>query len=112
MESKSRLKVYFFILFLGYGCLNPYLSLFYTTSLNLTAAHVGILSAVLPIMTFLLTPPWTMLADGKGWHRSILSVNVLLAAGIPMALCLLDRVEGGSGKYRNLHYRRCALGAH
>lgn len=72
------LWVLYFGYFMALGGLSPYIGLYFERS-GLSGVQIGVLSALILVVTSLTTIPWGALADRYRLHRLILSVAFLLA---------------------------------
>lgn len=79
MKRLIQPKIYFSLGFLACGCIMPFLSMYYR-SLGIGSTEIGVLTAVLPITTFLMAPTWTYLADRYESHKLILAFTSLTSA--------------------------------
>ena len=68
-----------FLMFAGYATVGPFFVLFYQ-SLGFSGTQIGVLTGIAPLVTFLIVPLWTRLADKTHRHRLLMSVA--LAGGI------------------------------
>lgn len=71
----------YFWFYAGVGAFIPFNALYYR-SLGFSGLELGILTSLPAIATALLGPMWGILADTFGWHRQIMRLVLLLAAGI------------------------------
>lgn len=60
-----------FFLFTTFGASQPFLPIFYR-NIGLTDSRIGILGALNPAMTFLVSPLWGAFADRTGWYKGIM----------------------------------------
>lgn len=86
VPERLRLSSVYFLTFLAFSAIVPYLALYYA-SLNLSGAEIGILLGVGPLLSLLATPFWTGIADARNLHRPILVggaiATIILYALIP-----------------------------
>jgi PPP family 3-phenylpropionic acid transporter len=73
------------LLYASGACLFPYFVLFYQ-SLGFSGAQIGVLTGLTPLVTLVAAPLWTNLADSTGRHRLLMSVLILVIAGIAFTL--------------------------
>jgi MFS family permease len=73
------------LLYASGACLFPYFVLFYQ-SLGFSGAQIGLLTGLTPLVTLVAAPLWTNLADSTGRHRLLMSVLILVIAGIALTL--------------------------
>lgn len=74
--SYLRPKTVYFFYYAALACLYPFMTLYYQER-GMTATQIGILSGVVPLVTWLSAPLWGGLADARNRHRAVL----LLAVG-------------------------------
>lgn len=82
----------FFIFFVGYGALLPFLPVYYQ-QIGLTPSQIAILQSLAPLLVFLSQPIFGPWADRIG-NRGRLLASVLLATGLMGAFILLPRSFG------------------
>ena len=70
-----RAKLLYFLYYAAMASLLPFLVLFYA-QLELTGRQIGVLSALLPVMTLLGVPLWSAAADAFGRYREIILLSV------------------------------------
>eukprot|EP01112_Ceratiomyxa_fruticulosa_P013897 TRINITY_DN393_c0_g2_i1.p1 TRINITY_DN393_c0_g2~~TRINITY_DN393_c0_g2_i1.p1 ORF type:complete len:505 (+),score=70.00 TRINITY_DN393_c0_g2_i1:251-1765(+) len=68
-------KGLFFFYLAGFGCFVPYANLFYR-SRGMDSEQIGVLTAIVPLITFFVTPIWTMIADKTRKHKTILIATI------------------------------------
>ena len=61
-------KAWYFVSFAGYACMTPYLPLFYE-KWGLTTSEIGLVNALRPLVSFVATPVWGVVADYTGKHN-------------------------------------------
>lgn len=71
LPERFRLSAVYFVTFLAFSAVVPYLALYYS-SLNLSGAQMGTLLGVGPLLSLLATPFWTGIADARNLHRPVL----------------------------------------
>lgn len=79
----------FFIFFVGYGALLPFLPVYYQ-QIGLPPGQIALLQSLSPLLVFLSQPIFGPLADRMG-NRGRLLAGVLLATGLMGALLMLPR---------------------
>lgn len=65
------------LLFYGtLGSVMPYIPLYYR-SIGISDSQIGILGAITPAVTFLVSPLWGAFADQTGWHKNIMLLTFI-----------------------------------
>lgn len=82
-----NLKLLFFFYYASVSCINPFLSVYYN-SLGMSSETIGILSALSPFITLIVTPMWGVLADRSGAKIDVLLVAVTSATVLRTCLIL------------------------
>lgn len=80
-------KAIYFIYFASLACLMPFLTLYYQ-GLGLSGRQIGLLTAVVPLLTLISSPLWGGIADATRRYRLILLIAI---AGTEVAIFLLSR---------------------
>lgn len=75
----------FFFYYAAAAALIPFLILYYE-SLGLSASHIGLLTAITPVMTLFVAPLWGGLADATHQHRNLLRLAIVGALLAVLAL--------------------------
>lgn len=70
-----RPKLLYFLYYAAMASLLPFLVLYYA-QLGFTGRQIGVLSALLPVMTLLGVPLWSAAADASGRYRAIILLSV------------------------------------
>ncbi len=90
MEPSARqllpVRLTFLTFYMSLGSLLPYLPVYYH-SLGLSGTWIGILGAVNPMTTFLISPLWGAFADKTGLHKQILLCT--FAASVVMRVSMI-----------------------
>nr|WP_285841481.1 MFS transporter [Exiguobacterium sp. MER 193] len=86
MDSQKRLfQSVYVAIFFAQGALIPYMTLYFSqTKFGLTPSQVGIIVAILPILSIGVQPLWGMLTDRTGRVRAWLILAMLSAALISL----------------------------
>lgn len=84
-NSRLHTSVLLFFAYAAFGGINAFLNLFYRQQ-GMNLVQVGILTAVSPAMTVMVSPLWAAVADRFNLHRYILPLAMLLS--LPFALLL------------------------
>ncbi len=91
-------KLLYFFYYAAMATLLPFLVLYYA-QLELSGRQIGVLSALLPLMTLLGVPLWSAAADSSGRYRSLILLTVggsliltLVTASVTMYVGLLASV--------------------
>ena len=91
-----RPKAVYFFYYAALACLAPFMSLYYQEQ-GMSGAQIGILSGLIPLITWFSSPFWSGIADARQRHRGVLllvivglwlSVVVLFFAGTFPALLI------------------------
>ena len=80
-----RPKLLYFLYYAATASLLPFLVLYYA-QLGFSGRQIGVLSALLPVMTLLGVPLWSAAADASGRYRTV----ILLSAQAALVLTLLS----------------------
>ena len=73
--STARPKAFYFFYYAAIACLVPFMSLYYQES-GLTATQIGILSGIIPLITWFSSPFWGGIADARQRHRTVLLLTI------------------------------------
>jgi len=84
-NTRLHTSALLFFAYAAFGGINAFLNLFYRQQ-GMDLVQVGILAAVPPAMTVVVSPLWAAVADRFNLHRYILSLTMLFS--IPFALLL------------------------
>jgi MFS transporter, PPP family, 3-phenylpropionic acid transporter len=84
-----KLKAFYFIEFLSFGILGPYL-LLYLTQKGFTGTQVGLLLGTVPILTVFLQPIWSTLSDILHKRRLLLTIACL---GVSVSMIGLGQAD-------------------
>jgi PPP family 3-phenylpropionic acid transporter len=84
-RTASRLKTFYLFYFAAGGALIPFLNL-YLARVGLSGTEIGIVSGVIPIVTILAVPLWSVIGDLTRLHTRILYVT--LGASIPFVVAI------------------------
>ncbi len=77
------------LLFASAASVLPFLVLYYQ-ELGFTGAQIGLITGITPLVTFLIAPLWSGIADATGRHRLIMSVAILGGAAALVVYPFLD----------------------
>lgn len=69
--------LFYIVMFAGVAFFSPFLVLYYQ-SLGFSAAQIGLLTGVTPLVTLVSAPLWTGLADTTQRHRLLMTLTLLL----------------------------------
>jgi len=89
--TSSLMKVNFLMLmfYSTLGSAMPYIPLYYR-KIGISDNVIGLLGAITPMVTFLVSPLWGALADSTGWHKQIMLStfvgSVLVRCGLAMKM--------------------------
>ena len=86
MQKPSILKfwfpAYYFIFFVGFASLTPFMALYYQQR-GLSGSQIGLLAAIVPLVSLVAGPLWSGFADATRRHKSIFlftTVGVVVAS--------------------------------
>lgn len=83
--STTRPKAIYFLYYAALACLVPFMSLYYR-ELGMTGAQIGVLSGIIPLVTWGSSPLWGGIADARGRHRAVLLLTI---AGVWVSVVVL-----------------------
>ena len=78
-------SIYYFLYYAALSFLYPYLALFYQGQ-GLTGAQIGVLAAILPLISFFGAPLWTGTADVLHRHKIAAVIAILGVAAMALIL--------------------------
>lgn len=85
------------LFYLGYwgivGVYAPFINVYFLR-LGLSGREIGLLSSLLPLVTLLIAPPLSALADTRGWRVRVLALSVAGLAGCLLLLGLPRNFAG------------------
>lgn len=84
ISTLNRFRLIFALQFAGIGIFFPY-AVLYLTSIGLSGPQVGLLLALLPLLSFLIQPVWGLVTDVYHVHRQAL---VIACFGVVVSLIL------------------------
>ncbi len=82
-----KLRSFYFVQFLSFGILGPYLAL-YLTQKGFTGTQIGLLLGMVPLLTVLIQPVWSTLSDILHKRRLLLIIACLGVSGAMIGLGL------------------------
>ena len=88
-----RPKLLYFLYYAAMASLLPFLVLYYE-HLGLSGGQIGVLSALLPVMTLVAVPLWSAIADLSGRHRGFLLLSVGGTLGFTLTTSLATTYTG------------------
>ncbi len=97
-----RLSTFWFLYLGGFGIFFPYFSLYLREALGLSGVQIGVVLAMIPLMTLIAQPLWGHLADRTGSRPVVLAV---LATAAAIAYLVL----GGAGRFSTAWLGTAAL---
>lgn len=83
----ARGTLFYFGFFGAMAAYTPFLGVFFIQR-GLSGSEIGVLSAIGPLMAFLLTPALTALADRRGWRVRLLCLSLAGQAALLLVLPL------------------------
>lgn len=83
--STARPKAVYFFYYAGLASLAPFMSLYYLER-GMTGAQIGVLSGMIPLVTWLSAPFWGGIADARSRHRAVLLLTIAGLWAAVMAL--------------------------
>lgn len=81
-STSTRFRLFFALQYFGVGTFFPYAAL-YLSSIGLSGSQIGLLLAVVPLVSFMVQPLWGLLSDVYHLHRRAL---VLACFGVTLAI--------------------------
>ena len=81
-------KLHYFTFFAGWGCLLPYLTLYYRY-VGLSARQNGVVQSVRPFVNFLATPLWGVVGERFGEIKGIWVISLVLQIGLTWLIALV-----------------------
>jgi MFS transporter, PPP family, 3-phenylpropionic acid transporter len=85
LSPGTRASLFYLAFYFAMASYLPFMNVYFH-SLGLSGWQIGVLSALLPTMSFLIVPPLAMLADRRRWRVRLLCAGVL---GTTLSLSLL-----------------------
>ena len=82
LSTAARFRLFFALEYIGIGTFFPYAAL-YLSSIGLPGGQIGLLLAVVPLVSFLVQPLWGLISDVYKLHRRAL---VLGCFGVAVAM--------------------------
>jgi PPP family 3-phenylpropionic acid transporter len=82
INTASRFRLFFALQFVGVGTFFPYAAL-YLSSIGLPGGQIGLLLAIVPLVSFLVQPLWGLFSDVYHLHRRAL---VLACFGVTVSM--------------------------
>ena len=76
ITPKHRGSLFYFSFFLSMGSFSPFLNVYYK-DLGFSGQQIGILSVFFPVVSLILAPPLSALADKKNWRIQILQAAII-----------------------------------
>ena len=86
LKPARRGSIYYLAYWAAIGIYNPFTNVYFV-NLGLSGREIGLLSALLPLLTLTVAPALAGLADRRGWRVRILALSL---AGMGVALLLLS----------------------
>lgn len=87
--STLRPKAVYFFYYAALACLAPFMTLYYAEQ-GMTGAQIGVLSGLVPLISWFSAPLWGGIADALQRHRAVLLLNIAGFAGSAIVLLLAD----------------------
>ena len=91
--STIRPKAVYFFYYAALACIAPFMSLYYQ-ELGMNGARIGILSGLIPLVTWFSASFWSGIADARQRHRAVL---LLVIAGLWLSVVVLFFATGFPG---------------
>lgn len=82
LSTATRFRLFFTLEYIGIGTFFPYAAL-YLASIGLPGSQIGLLLAVVPLVSFLVQPLWGLISDVYHLHRRAL---VLACFGVAVSM--------------------------
>ncbi len=86
-------RLFYFLYFAGLSSWIPYLTIHYQDR-GMTGTQVGILTALLRIVTMFAAPLWSALADATRRHKALL---LIATAGAPVSILVMSQAQTFAG---------------
>jgi PPP family 3-phenylpropionic acid transporter len=83
--ADARFKAFYFLFFAGLAAFAPFLTLYYE-GLGMSGRQIGVLAAILPLVSLLAASLWGGLADATRQHRRLLGLAVAGTMACALAL--------------------------
>lgn len=83
--STTRPKAVYFFYYAALACIVPFMSLYYQ-DLGMNGVQIGILSGIIPLVTWFSAPFWSGIADARQRHHVVL---LLVVAGLWLSVLVL-----------------------
>ena len=90
-----RARLFYFLYFAGISSLMPYLTMHYQHR-GMNGTQVGILTALLPVITMITAPAWSALADATRKHKAVL---LFTAGGAALSAAAMGQAETFAGLF-------------
>ena len=90
-----KARLFYFLYFAGISSLMPYLTLHYQHR-DMNGTQVGILTALLPVITMITAPAWSALADATRKHKIVL---LFTAGGAALSVVVMAQAETFGGLF-------------
>ncbi|EGC38341.1 hypothetical protein DICPUDRAFT_28834 [Dictyostelium purpureum] len=87
----TNFKIIYFLGFASLSCFQPFISIYLHSFETITPSIIGIITCLIPFLSFIAAPLWTGLADKYNSHRLVLILNCSLTI---IALVLLIPTDG------------------
>jgi MFS family permease len=82
LNNNNRFRLFYALQYIGVGIFFPYVAL-YLTSIGLRGSQIGLLLALVPLISFLVQPLWGFVSDLHHLHRRAL---VLACSGVVVSM--------------------------
>lgn len=88
-SSLMKINILMLMFYSTLGAAMPYIPLYYR-HIGISDKAIGLLGAISPMITFLVSPLWGALADSTGWHKPIMLLtfmgSVIARCGLAMKM--------------------------
>lgn len=88
-SSLMKVNILMLMFYSTLGAAMPYIPLYYR-HIGIPDKDIGLLGAITPMVTFLVSPLWGALADSTGWHKQIMLLtfigSVLVRCGLAVQM--------------------------
>lgn len=89
-RTYRNLQAFYFLSFFSFGSLFPLLSVYLNEEAAISHTQIGLLIAMIPIVTIVIQPLWGMLSDYTRKPRKLLLVAVLMASILGLCYVFLQ----------------------
>jgi PPP family 3-phenylpropionic acid transporter len=81
MNTTNRLRLFYFLYYLGVGVFSPYIGLFLTKQ-GMDGSQLALMLGIMPLVRILTQPLWSLLSDVYQIRRPVLTASMLMVSGV------------------------------